>query len=255
MKILVTGSAGYVGRPVCRELGRRGHEVRGLDLIATPGLREAVVADIADAAAVREAVRGVDAVVHLAAQPEEAEFSRLVGPNVVGLYNVMDAARAQNVARVVLASSVMVVAGRKNRRPVTTARAWPRTHYALTKMLAEDMGEMYARCFAMSVVAVRLGWMVRTPAEADKLRAMDVPNIYCSARDAGRLFAQAAETGELGPGGFAVVYATSRGGERLYDMKPARRLLGYEAQDRWPEGVSYELPHAELAADPDVDRG
>jgi NAD(P)-dependent dehydrogenase (short-subunit alcohol dehydrogenase family) len=63
MKILVTGSAGNVGRPVCRELSRRGHEVRGLDRVPTPGLRDAIVADIADEAPVRDAVRGVQAVV------------------------------------------------------------------------------------------------------------------------------------------------------------------------------------------------
>src|SRR4051812_2320752 len=120
MKILVTGSAGYVGRPVCRELLRRGHQVRALDRVPTPGLGDAMVADVADQAPVREAVRGVDIVVHLAAHPVEAEVSVLVGPNVVGLYNVMNAAREERVARVVLASSVMVVAGRKAPPPLRT---------------------------------------------------------------------------------------------------------------------------------------
>ena len=70
-----------------------------------------MVADVADAAAVREAVRGMDAVVHLAAQPHDVPFPELVGPNVVGLYNVMNAAREEGVRRLVVASSMMVVAG------------------------------------------------------------------------------------------------------------------------------------------------
>src|SRR5262245_4485436 len=113
--VLVTGSAGTVGRPLCAELGRRGHAVRALDCAPTPDVADAVIADVADAAAVHAAMRGMDAVVHLAAQPHERPFPELVGPNVVGLYNVMDAAREQAVKRVVLASSMMVVAGWKDR--------------------------------------------------------------------------------------------------------------------------------------------
>ena len=129
MKVLVTGSAGTVGRPVCEALARRGHAVRGFDRAPTPELADAVVADLADGEAVRAAVRGIDAVVHLAAQPVEAPFAELVGPNVVGLYNVMDAAREEGVRRIVLASSMMVVsrargAGRGRRAPTRPA---PRT--------------------------------------------------------------------------------------------------------------------------------
>ena len=83
--------------------------MRALDVAPTPDVADAVIADVADAAAVQAAMRGVDAVVHLAAQPHERPFPELVGPNVIGLYNVMDAAREQAVKRVVLASSMMVV--------------------------------------------------------------------------------------------------------------------------------------------------
>jgi uronate dehydrogenase len=114
VKVLVTGSAGTVGRPVCDELARRGHVVRGLDVIATPALADAVVADIADAAAVRAEARGMDAVIHLAAQPHEVPFPELIGPNVLGLYNVLDAARDEGVRRLVVASSMMVVSGWKD---------------------------------------------------------------------------------------------------------------------------------------------
>jgi nucleoside-diphosphate-sugar epimerase len=41
---------------------------------------------------------------------------------------------------------------------------------------------------------------------------------------------------------FEIVYAASRGGERVFDMEPARRLLGFEAQQRWPEGLPFSLP-------------
>ncbi len=240
MKILVTGSAGTVGRPVCQELLRQGHEVRGLDLRASPELVDAVVADVADAGAVRAAVAGMDAVVHLAAQPVDAPFSDLVGPNVVGLYNVFDACQETSVKRLVLASSIMVVIRRPDRsRPARVDEAWPGDHYALTKLWAEQMGAMYARRFGMSVLAVRIGWVVRNPDEARHMLKLGAFDLYLSRADAGRFFAAAvAATGT----DFAIAYATSRGGEAVFDMEPARKLLGYEPHDRWPEGLPFPLP-------------
>ena len=239
-KVLVTGSAGTVGRPLCEELRRRGHAVRGLDRAPTPDVEDAVVADIADAAAVRAAARGVDAVVHLAAQPHERPFLELVGPNVVGLYNVMDAAREETVKRVVLASSMMVVSGRKAMTPPASIdQRLPNNHYALTKVWAEQMGELYARRFGMSILAVRLGWMVRDPDEARHMLELKLFDCYVSRADGARALAAAVEAGGVG---FEIVYVASRGGERVFDMEPARRLLGFEPEERWPEGLPFALP-------------
>jgi uronate dehydrogenase len=239
-KVLVTGSAGTVGRPLCEELRRRGHTVRGLDLVPTPDLEDAVVADIADAAAVRAATRGVDAVVHLAAQPHERPFPELVGPNVVGLYNVMDAARDEAVKRLVLASSMMVVwSNRKTATaPATVEERLPNNHYALTKVWAEQMGELYARRFGMSILAVRLGWMVRNPDEVRHMRELGIFDCYVSRADGARALAAGVEADGIG---FEIVYVASRGGERVFDMEPARRLLGFEPQQRWPEGLPFAL--------------
>jgi uronate dehydrogenase len=243
--VLVTGSAGYVGQTVCRELGRRGHEVRGLDRVPTPGLRDFLVANVADPEAAREAVRGAGVVVHLAAEPNDCAFARLVGSNVVGLYNVMNAAREEGVGRVVLASTLQIAWNRKPRkRPARVREARPGNHYALTKLWAEQMGEMYARSYGMSVIAVRLTWMVRNAAEAVKMRAMQRQAIYVSHRDAGRAFANAAVAPKIGKTRFAVVYVSGPDGAALFDLEPARRLIGYEPRDRFPEGLEFELPEA-----------
>jgi uronate dehydrogenase len=240
VKVLVTGSAGTVGLPLCDELARRGHEVRGLDRRATPGLADAAVADIADAAAVRDAVRGVDAVVHLAAQPHDVPFPELIGPNVVGLYNVLAAARDERVRRLVVASSMMVVSGWKDvKRPAGVADRAPVNHYSLTKLWAEEMAELYARRFGVSTVVVRLGWMVRNLDEARHMRKLGIYDCYVSRADGARCFAAAVEVAGVE---FEIVYAASIGGERVFDMEPARRLLGYEARERWPEGLPFPLP-------------
>jgi uronate dehydrogenase len=241
MNVLVTGSAGTVGLPLCAELRRRGHGVRAFDRAPTADVADAIVADITDAAAVHAAMGGVDAVVHLAAQPHERPFPELVGPNVVGLYNVMDAAREQAVKRVVLASSMMVVTGgfKDPPRPARVDERRPNNHYALTKVWAEEMGELYAHRFGMSVVAVRLGWMVRNPDEARHMKELAIFDCYVSRADGARGLAAAVEVAGVT---FEIVYLASRGGERVFDMEPARRLLGFEAAQRWPEGLPFPLP-------------
>jgi uronate dehydrogenase len=238
--VLVTGSAGTVGRPLCDELGRRGHVVRAFDRAPTPDVADAIVGDIADADAVRAAAVGVDAVVHLAAQPHDRPFPELIAPNVVGLYNVLDAAREAAVRRVVLASSMMVVSGWKDRtRPARVDERLPHNHYALTKVWAEQMGELYARRAGMSVIAVRLGWMVRTPDEARHMQELGLFDCYVSRTDGARALAAAVEVADVA---FEIVYVASRGGERVFDMEPARRLLGFETRERWPEGLPFPLP-------------
>jgi len=239
-QILITGSSGAVARAVCRELLARGHQLRGFDQRLTPGLIDMVVDNVENRTSVREAMRGIDTVVHLAAQPHDADFPLLVGPNIVGLFNVLDAARQENANRVVLASSIQVIARRsEGSLPASVSESSPGNHYGLTKLWAETMGEMYARRYGLSVLAVRIAWLVRNQDEAMSMLRRPRPHLYLSSRDAGRFFALAIEAKGIE---FAVVYAASKGAETHFDMGPARRILGYEAQDYWPDGLDFELP-------------
>jgi uronate dehydrogenase len=240
--VLVTGSAGAIGRPVCEELLRRGHRVRGLDRVSTPGPVESVVVDLVDRDGVRGALRGVDTVVHLAAHPDDADFSVLEGPNVRGLFHVLDAARLEGVRRVILASSIQALGEwwvQSRPEPAGVRDGSPTNHYALTKVWAEHMGEMYARCHGLSIIAVRVAFMVRNAAEASRLVQRQVQDTYLSRADVGRFFALGVEAPPIQ---FAVLYAVGVGGERWFDMEPARRLLGFEARDRWPNGLGFAVP-------------
>src|SRR6516225_9360214 len=92
--VLVTGSAGRIGQAVVRELLARGRAVRGFDIVPTPGVSDAVTASIDDGQAVRRAVTGVSAIVHLAATPDDDDFlTKLLPNNIVGTFQVLEAAR------------------------------------------------------------------------------------------------------------------------------------------------------------------
>jgi hypothetical protein len=239
--VLVTGSAGRIGRPVVAELQARRHAVRGFDVVPTPGLDDAVVGSVTDEAAVRRAMDGIGAVVHLAATPDDDDFlTRLVPNNVVGVYHVFEAARAAGVRRMVLASSGQVVWWSRIRGPwpVTADVApTPRGWYAATKVFQEAAGRAFAEMFGMTVVVARLGWCPRSAEQVRELAAVDWgPDLYLSPGDAGRFFACAVDAPLSVP--FVITYPTSRPLRApLYDPTPGRELLGYEAQDTWPRGV------------------
>ena len=241
-KILVTGSTGGVGQAVCNELLKAGHRVTGFDRDLSTGLAHSFGDDITDRQAVLTAVAGMDAVIHLAATPDEADFiDELIEPNVRGLYHVCDAVRQHGVPRLILASSAQVVAGHSWAQAISIEDG-PHVinHYALTKLWAEQMGEMYARVYGIEVIVARLAWLPRDQDHAQELLASSIGvDVYLSPGDAGRFFRACIEA-ELVPGQFEVVFAASRAVNQLrFDPEPARRVTGFEAQDTWPEGQSY----------------
>jgi uronate dehydrogenase len=234
--VLVTGSAGAIGRPTCAELHAGGHRVRAFDQLRTPDVDESVVADIADRAAVTNAVRGVDAVVHLAAIPTDAPFENLVGPNVRGVHHVLEAAREAGVRRVVLASTIQTVGQLSRERLVTIDDRAPGNHYALTKIWAEEMGALASRVHGLEIVAARIAWMVRNPVEAKRLDELRAYDLYVSPRDAGRFFRHAIETPAAG---FSLMFVAGPECGGRFDLEPARRF-GFETRDRFPDGLGFE---------------
>lgn len=255
-RVLVTGSAGRLGRAAVRELTARGHAVVGFDRVPTPGLppERSVVGVITDPDALARAAAGVSCVIHLAATPDDARFPRgappddgdnfltdLVPNNVAGPYHVLETARKLGVRRVMLASTGQVIDGHllKDCIPVTPdSPPRPRYLYAATKVFLEALGQVYARHHGIDVLAVRLGWCPRDPAQVSEIRASELgQDVFFSPGDAGRFFAAVVEAESLP--GFAVVYANSLHTHRMrYDLSETKRLLGWEPREQWPSGAN-----------------
>jgi uronate dehydrogenase len=235
-RVLVTGAAGAIGRPVCAELAGAGHTVRAFDLAPTPNVADTVVADIADRDAVRRAMRGMNAVVHLAAIPTDAPIETLLAPNVLGTHAVLWAAREEDVRRVVLASTIQTVGHIARERRATARDRAPGNHYALTKVWAEEMAALYRRVYGLEVVAARIAWMVRNPVEAERMSELGYYDVYLSPRDAARYFRIAVEAPVIDEP--VMFVAGPEAGERV-DLEPARRL-GFVPRDHFPEGLDFE---------------
>jgi UDP-glucose 4-epimerase len=170
VRILVTGGAGYVGFPLCRQLANHGHDIIVIDNLVTtsdclPALQQFVrveQVDITDGAACVAAVAQArpECVVHLAALHFIPECNRrpvnAVMINVVGTQNVLDAcSRVPDISRVVVTSSAAVY-------PVSDefmqeeSLAGPTDIYGITKAANERQGQQFAQVTGITTVAVRL---------------------------------------------------------------------------------------------------
>ncbi|QEL16011.1 NAD-dependent epimerase/dehydratase family protein [Limnoglobus roseus] len=255
-RILVTGSAGRLGRAAVAALVANGHHVIGIDLRPTPGLPpgQSLVATLADVAVLRAAAKGVDCIIHLAATPDDARYPRgeapddgdnfldgLVPNNIVGLYNLLEIARTSKVPRVVLASTGQVIDRHLDSGNVpvnASTRIAPRYLYACTKVFLEAVGQVYAREHGIEILAVRLGWCPRDAGQVAQIAAsVEDQDVYLSPGDAGRFFAATVEAEKVP--GFHVVYATSKPVNKvLYDLRETTHLIGFEPHDTWPTGAS-----------------
>ncbi len=172
MRVIVTGSSGFLGRHVAAHLQRAGHAVRGIDVNPPPlgvGGWSHVTADLTGFAAALELVRDADAVVHIAAIPRPT--GRTAGDvfhtNVAAAFNVVEATRLAGIPRLVYASSFSVL-GYPFGQPFVPPTALPvdeetpvhpQDAYGLSKWLGEEIVEAAVRAGGMSAVSLRMPWV------------------------------------------------------------------------------------------------
>lgn len=161
MRALITGSQGFVGRYLRRELEESGYEVVGLDIQPGEG---AVQADLLNpeqlAAAVRQAEP--DAVFHLAGQADVARSWKIpqktMEINVLAAVNLMEAVRAFNPSvRMVLVGSSDQYGnlGEAGRMVSESLATHPQTPYAVSKKAQEEMARVYVRAYGMNICMTR----------------------------------------------------------------------------------------------------
>jgi UDP-glucose 4-epimerase len=179
VRILVTGSAGHLGEALMRTLPEDGHEVIGLDVLASP--HTTVVGSIADRAVVRDAMSNVEAVVHTATlhKPHVESHGRaeFVETNIAGTLNLLEEAVAAEVSRFVFTSTTSAF-GRALTPDEHEPAAWitedvvpvPRNIYGTTKVAAEDLCELIARDHGLPVLILRTSRFFPEADDRDEVR-------------------------------------------------------------------------------------
>ncbi|MBA2564899.1 MAG: NAD(P)-dependent oxidoreductase [Gemmatimonadetes bacterium] len=168
MRVLVTGGTGFIGSALARRLLQRGDEVRLLSLVATPAEAanatelesrgvEVVRGSVAERALHARALRGVDAVHHVAATMREADVPDRVfwDTNLAATQDLLRASREAGVARFVYCSTMGVTGDIRGRVVDETAPYRPRDIYTNTKAAAERWVLEEARTTGYAATAVR----------------------------------------------------------------------------------------------------
>jgi uronate dehydrogenase len=239
-KILITGAAGGVITTL-RPLLRPFYRLRLSDRAAVPDPtadEEFVTADLGDITAVRRAVAGVDGIVHFGGYSLEADWATIHDANIVGAYNVFEAARLESVKRIVFASSNHVVGFYPKARTVpieVTVR--PDSRYGLSKAFGEALGSLYADKYGMEVLSIRIGHVLPKPFDRRRLA------IWISARDLVQLVRIGLDHPEIRN---EVIYGMSDNKRAWWDNSNAFRL-GYKPVDR-----SEDYAAEAIAADRDT---
>jgi nucleoside-diphosphate-sugar epimerase len=228
-RLAITGGTGRIGTAL-RPLLRPSYQLRLIDArqltVAAEAEEEFVQADVADLAAMQQALAGSDAVLHLAGQPSTAAtWTQVRHANIEGTYAVYEAARRRGIGKVVLASTnhVMGFHNLEAAHPIgTSAEIRPDSLYGVSKAFGEALARYYADAFDMSMICLRIGWFT------DRRPATHAHNgLWISARDLAQLVCLSLET----PLKFGIYNGTSNNYQRQWDLSSARDELGYAPQD------------------------
>src|SRR5260221_10763648 len=147
-RVLVTGAAGGIGSRLRKLLKGVYREIRWSDLKTPPDLapdEQFVRADLSSVSDVEQAVTGMQGIVHLGGYSVEGPWDTILNANIVGCYNLFEAARRAGVKRVVLASSNHAVGFYpREKRIGINMPGRPDSRYGVSKAFGEAPGALYA---------------------------------------------------------------------------------------------------------------
>jgi uronate dehydrogenase len=243
-RILLTGAAGGLGKALRERLKANCNVLRLSDRLdfGPAGEREEVaVADLADADAVMSMMQGVDAIIHLGGVSVESPFNPILQANIIGAYNLYEAARKQGVKRVVFASSNHVTGFYKQSETITADQpARPDGLYGLSKAFGEDLSRLYFDRYGIETACVRIGSSFPEPRDRRMLAT------WLSFDDLHRLITACLTTPVLA---HTIIFGMSNNAVTWWDNSRARHV-GYVPQDSsdvFREAVYAKTPPPDLS--------
>lgn len=242
-KVLITGMSGLIGG-ILKAQWEDKYQLSALNRRPIPGV-ECHQADVSDLDAIQPAFNGKDVVVHLAAIADfKAPWEEVLKHNVIGTYNVFEAARRAGVKRVIYGSSGQVfwgwereipynaiLAGRYEdvpsdwRKLPSDARPRPANLYGCSKVWGEALASSYADAYDMSMICVRI---FHVTSENRPILKRDI-STWCSHRDIGQLFDKC--LGLPDEVRFEILQGVSRNKWFHFDTAGTREKTGFEPLD------------------------
>ena len=158
--ILLTGAAGALGEELRETLSKACVLLRisdREDLMRKFNNEEVIKADLSSADEMMSLTKNIDCVVHMGGQSIEGSWDNVLNSNIIGMYNLYEACRKNNVKRVIWASSVHTV-GFYPRSQVIDNKVMPRpdSNYGLSKIFGESLAQYYWDKYKLETVSVRI---------------------------------------------------------------------------------------------------
>lgn len=224
-KLVLTGAAGRLGSYLREPLAKMCDELVSSDLAADIGTlyaRETYVrADLNDLAAMEALTKDADMIVHFGAIGDEAAFDAILQSNIVGAYNIWEAAHRNGVRRIVYASSIHAVGMYPKTDFIgTDVPHRPDTYYGLAKCFAEDLAQMFWDKRGLEAVCLR----ILSCAKVSSARAV---GSWLSYDDLIQLVQRSIDTPVTG---FTIAYGVSDNDRAPVDNAKAS-FLGYRPKD------------------------
>jgi uronate dehydrogenase len=243
--VLITGAAGGIGTRLRSLLKGAYPQIRLSDLAPPADLaadETFVAADLARMPDVERAVAGVDGIVHLCGFSVEGPWETILQANIVGCYNLFEAARRHGVERVVFASSNHVVGFYPRRRRIGVEQAVrPDSRYGVSKAFGEALAALYAYKHGLRVTCIRIGNFGDAPVDQRRL------SIWLAPQDLVQLIRIGLEHPDIRHEIFYGASDNARGG---WDNEAAFRF-GYRPQGRSEDHAAAALAaQAKLPPDP-----
>lgn len=222
--VLMTGAGGSVGSMLRPELNRK-YNLRLSDIkkIGDLGPHETFMAgDITRLDHMLRVTKDVDAIIHLGGFSVEGPWDTILQANIIGCYNVFEAARINGVKRILFATSNHAC-GFYRRDEKIDHRVYPKpdSRYGVSKVFGEQIGSLYADKYGLEVFNIRIGNTAREPVDKRRL------SIWVSPRDLAQLMQIGIDHPDIR---FEIVYGVSGNQRSWYDNSNAQRL-GYRPQD------------------------
>jgi uronate dehydrogenase len=166
-RLLITGAAGGLGRAMRPRMRKFAHSVRISDITEIADFdaqEEQMTCDLGDAGAVMKLVEGCDGIIHLGGISVEDKFSKILNANIVGLFNLYEAARAHGHPRILFASSNHTVGYYRQYEHIdATAPMRPDSLYGVSKCFGEALARMHFEKFGQETAIVRIGSCFEKP--------------------------------------------------------------------------------------------
>lgn len=246
--ILITGGSGLVGSILVKSLKDK-YNIKVLDQKKSDNT-EILLGDIKNLKSIMPAFENIDTVIHLAGDRRvHGDWKSVLENNLIGVYNIYEAAKSHKLSRVIFASSQHATGGNYDIKPYTfidkgnynllpdnytpldeSTRIRPDSYYGASKAFGEAIGSYYSDHYEISTINLRIGWVI---SDDDPTFSPTSLNLWLSHRDLSQIIEKSIDASKSIK--YETFYATSDNYWKIWSIEKAKKLLNYHPKDSAPK--------------------